>query len=405
MPTDLPAPDAAVAQTLGLGPTGRRRRRWPWVLAAVLVLGLLLVLASQLGGDTQTAWRTGQVEQGDLVVTVTAVGTLEPLNAVDVSLDVSGTVKAVYVDTDAQVTQDQVLLELDPTLLQAQERQAAASLAAVKASLGQAQVNLRSAQKEQERAETIARSGALSEAMLDQARMTTDQAASAVEVASAQVRQAQAALDAARTQLDRAVLRSPIAGVVLERNVEPGQAVISALQASTLFRVAEDLARMRIDVDVDEADVGRVHPGQTASFTVAAWPERVFQATVHKVDLAPKKGLAVVTYVATLHVDNQDGLLRPGMTATALVEAERLQGQVLLPTAALRFTPPGVDLPPPEARAGKKVGRVWILDGDKPSPVEVVTGPSDGRRAVLVEGELSVGTPLVLGVAPREGSP
>lgn len=396
----MTAPDD-VATTLGLHPDGRPRRRWGrWAAlaaggAAVIGVGAWWATREAPG----PAWETGVVERGDLAVEVTAVGTLEPLHAVDVGSTVSGTVAAVLVDTNDRVKAGQPLARLDTELLAAQAREAAAALAATEASVRRARVEAEAATRDLGSAQRLHAGGSLATAELDQARLAHDRADAALALALAQRDQARAARDAAESNLARAVIVSPIDGVVLARNVDPGQAVVSSLQVQTLFRVAEDLARMSVDVAVDEADIGRVKEGQRATFTVSAHADRVFDAVVHQVDLAPQSAAAVVTYLACLHLENPDGLLRPGMTATAEIESERLVDRLLVPTAALRFEPPGTDLPTPAERDGKRVGRVWVLDGGEPRPVEVVTSASDGRRAVVEAGDIGVGDTVLTGLA------
>ncbi|MFT4622531.1 MAG: HlyD family secretion protein [Myxococcota bacterium] len=399
-------PDAAVVASLGLGE--RRTRRWPWVVGGGVVLAALVALAVVLlrpPPEGRWVWETAPVAHGDLVVMVTAIGSLEPLNAVDIGSEASGTVAAVHVEANDVVVAGQLLAELDTSMPLAQLRQARAQLAGAEAGLTQARVAARQSRSELRRSEILHRGGAISDSVIESARSSAENAEAAVAVAVAQVSQARASRDAAETTLDHTEIRTPISGVVLERHLEPGQSVVSSLQATTAFVVAEDLQRMSVDVDVDEADVGRVAAGQQATFTVAAFGDRVFDAVVRKVDLAPKPNAQVVTYVATLELDNADSELRPGMTATVEIAAESFTDRLLVPTAALRYTPPDVDLAPPAPREGKRVARVWRLDDTVPVPIDVVTSASDGRRAVLVEGELADGDLLVIGAEPRRRAP
>lgn len=312
-----------VHATLG---AGKRPSRAPWFIGGGLVL---LVAAGGSWWMLQGAkpqgdrYHTQPVELGDLKVTVTAVGKLQPLDEVTISSELSGIVRAVHVDTNDRVAAGQVLAELDTQVLTAQARQSHAQVEASHASLQQALVSVDAQKLAFDRTKSLADKGAASQASLDQARASYETAVAAVALAEAQLRQARASDEAAHTNLGKAQVVSPIDGVVLERNVEPGQAVVSALQAATMFRVARDLDRMMVEVELDEADVGRIHQGQVADFTVAAYPDRVFDARVEKVDLAPVDSLTeVVSYGAELHLANPDQVLRPGMTATVAIATE-----------------------------------------------------------------------------------
>lgn len=391
-----------VAQSLGLR-RGARRRRWILALGGLALVG---VVAALLLRPRPEAWvyQTEPLARGELTVEITAIGTLEPLHSIEVGSEVSGTIATVHVETNDTVTAGQVLAELDTELLTSELRRTRAASKAAAAGLVQARVGADAARLELARTRTLHAGNAVSDAALEQATTAFDQAAAAVAVAEAQAEQARAALASAETQLDRTVITSPISGVVLARNVDPGQSVVSSLQAAVLFEVAEGLDRMSVDVEVDEADIGQVREGQTADFTVAAWPDRVFDAVVHKVELAPQANRQVVTYLACLHLENPEGLLRPGMTATARIQTQTWEDVLLVPNAALRWAPAEqADLPPPEPREGKQVQRVWRLGAlsGEPEPVELVTSASDGRVSRVLEGDLEVGDRLVVGAEQR----
>jgi HlyD family secretion protein len=253
-----------------------------------VVLGLLGLTAAAVW-PRETAWHyeTQSVARGDLTVQVTAIGTLEPLNSVEVSSDVSGTVASVYVETNDTVEKGQVLAELDTELLASELRRTQAASRAASASLQQSRVVAEGAEQDLARARKLHSSRVISDAGLEKAVTAQKQAVASVAMAEAQADQARATLASSRTQLTKTTIVAPIAGVILARNVDPGQAVVSSLQASTMFEVAEGLDRMSVDVEIDEADIGRVRAGQGADFTVAAWPDRVFDAVVDKVELAP----------------------------------------------------------------------------------------------------------------------
>ena len=405
MTTPLPE-TAEIAESLDTGGGQRRRRRW--IIGGILGIGLLAGAATIALWPKQTGWsyETVAVEQGTLAVQVTAIGSLEPLHAVEVGSEVSGTVARVHVETNDTVQAGQVLAELDTELLDSELRRTRAAARAADATLAQVRVTAESAAQDMRRAKGLHASAVISDAAWEQAETAHKQAVASVAVAEAQAEQARAALASSRTQLDKTTITAPISGVVLARNVDPGQAVVSSLQAAVLFEVAEGLERMSVDVEIDEADIGRVREGQRADFTVAAFPDRVFDAAVHKVELAPRTTSQVVTYVACLHLDNPGSLLRPGMTATARIETEAFDGVLLIPNAAMRFAPADqADLAPPEPRDGKQVQRVWRLSGLSgiPEAVEIVTSATDGRQSVVAEGGLSAGDAVIVSAEEVRG--
>jgi HlyD family secretion protein len=383
-----------LSQVLDVGPA-RRRRRDRWLAAA----GAATVLVASVFGVVQlrpqpVQWRTEPVRREDLHVIVDAVGTLEPREVVDIGSEQSGIVHEVFVEEDERVVVGQPLLALDPDVLSAQEREAYANVAALRAGLVQARAAERAALTERERAERLHGSRAIAPSELDAASTAAEQATAARVSAEAQLGAARARLGLAATHLDRSVLRSPIDGVVLSRQVEPGQAVVASFQSVTLFQVAADLTEMTLEIDIDEADVPRVEPGQSAAFSVPAWPDREFGALVTHVHLAPRTEGGVVTYTAELSSENLDGALRPGMTVTAHIRAEEHPDSLTVPLSALRFAPDPLpaELPPP----GLGQVRLWRLSGDQPEPVLVSLGPTDGVRQA-VTGPISSGDAVIVG--------
>jgi HlyD family secretion protein len=386
---------------------GRRRRRWLYLGGAALVL---VVGAALLARGPRTAggqFHTEPAALGDLRVTVSASGTLAPTQEVDVGSEVSGTLAAVLVQENERVRQGQVLARLDTAKLENTVAKSQASLAAAEASVAQAHAAVAEAEASLARMRQAAalsggRVPARTELETQEATVLKNQAAEAS--AKAAVAQAQATLKSDRTDLAKAIIRSPVDGVVLTRKVEPGQSVAAAMTVPVLFTLARDLARMELDIKVDEADVGSVRLGQPATFTVAAYPGRRFPATIQRVGLGSTTTDNVVTYKTVLQVANEDLALRPGMTATAtLVVADR-KGVLTVPNAALRFTPPrqagpepgglvGKLMPHPPrgpeaaAGAGKDAPRkVWVLEQGRPVPVPVQTGVSDGKVTEITGG-------------------
>jgi HlyD family secretion protein len=398
-------------------PASRRRSAWWWLAGglALLAAGLVLVLNLR-GNGAETRYRTVPVERGSLTVLVTATGSLEPTDQVDVGSELSGIVAQVYVDNNDPVRAGEILARLDTSKLDAQARQARAALEAARARGREVEATVAESRLALGRTKELFEAELVSRSSLDIAEAAFGRAEASLASARAQAAQSEATLNAIETDLTKAAIRSPVDGVVLSRNVEPGQTVAASFQAPVLFRIAQDLRRMELHVDVDEADVSRVGKGQQAAFTVDAYPDRSFPATIREVSFASKTVEGVVTYEAVLDVDNGDLLLRPGMTATAEITVERVDDALLVPNAALRFTPPSVAadesgrgglvsmlLPRPPARrrpsgaeTGDKSSQVWTLREGIPVPVPVTTGSSDGTRTVVTSDGLEAGLAVIV---------
>jgi HlyD family secretion protein len=407
-----------------------RWRRWAkyWVPAVVVVL---LALYFTRGGDEGPQYITEQVVERSLDIEVTATGNLRPTNQVDVGSEVSGRIDNVYADVNDRVGRGQVLARINTDVIEDQIRQARANLDAARAAVAQAGATLEVDSAQLARLQEVYRlsDGKVpSRTELEAAEAAVKRNRAAVASAQANVASAQAQLSTAITNRDRAVIRSPVSGVVLARQVEPGQTVAASFNTPTLFVIAEDLSQMQLRVAIDEADVGEVDAGQKATFTVDAYPGRRFPAVVERVALASnttaqssqqqqqgQQANAVINYEARLTVDNAQGLLRPGMTATANIATESTGERMLVPNGALRFEPPeeqesgGValgnedfGLEREEARA--TIGRgsrqtVHVLQDDGTlEPVEVVTGQTDGRFTAVTSDELEPGMKVVTSI-------
>lgn len=394
----------------------RRRKIIITVVALIAVTALLFTL---LRGEEKSAPKfvTAAVERGDLTITVTATGTLAPLNQVDVGSEISGMIESIAVDFNDRVKRGQVLARINTDEQQARVVQSQAALEVADARVLQAKATVQETNLKLKRCETLAQQGLCPPQDMETLRAARDRAVADEASAKAQVSQARATLDAEQTRLAKAVIRSPINGIVLKRAVEPGQTVAASLQAPILFTLAESLSQMELHVSVDEADIGQVHAGQNASFTVDAYGERTFSAKITQVRLAPQSAAGVVSYETLLAVDNKELTLRPGMTATARIVVQEIHDALLIPNAALRFTPPVTQakeqrnlmdqlLPRWGSRnqkdkddANSKQKQVWILKDQQPAAITIKTGASDGRMTQLVKGELQPGAELLVDVA------
>jgi HlyD family secretion protein len=431
MRNDNVRPSSEVNIPLSLEPSPRRRShllRWLAWGALALLLGLA-IFKWGLNRDTSTIqYETTKAQQGDLTVTVSATGNLQPTNQVDVGSEVSGTIATVEVDYNDVVKAGQVLARLDTTKLAAQASQSRAAVESARASLLQVRASLEEARIELDRFARIKKltGGKIPSAQDMDAAEATLKRAQADEAASlAKIAEAEAKLRVDQTNLDKAIIVSPINGVVLARTVEPGQTVAASLQAPVLFTLAEDLAKMELHVAVDEADVGQVRDGQHATFTVDAYPDRVYPARITQVRYGSQSVEGVVTYLSVLNVDNSDLSLRPGMTATADIVVKELKNALLVPNAVLRFAPAqqeketetssGGSLlsklfprrPHPKAQRGendknKKQQKVWTLQGNQPLAVPITTGATSGTMTEVVSGEVTPGMPLIVEAVSKD---
>lgn len=383
--------DAEALQRIGI-PARSRGRRWLGVLVVIAVIGALVaggIVWARNRGPSGPLYETARIERGELTATVTATGTLGATNTVQVGAEVSGRVVRVAVGPNDTVRVGDVLVELDQDLLEAQVREARANVSAAQAAVRVARSAEAESTRNAARAEALAERDLVPTADVEQARSVRERARAEVASATARLEIARAALTRATDSVGRAVIRSPIDGVVLTRTVEPGQAIASQFQTPVLFEVAEDLSRMHLRVDVDEADVGQVRDGQRATFTVDAYPTRTFEATIRRVDLAPRTVQGVVTYEALLDVDNSERALRPGMTATATIVTDRHEGVLLVPDPAMRFAPPQESrFGPPRGAPEVEGPAVWTDENGVATPHAVRVIASDGTRTAI-EGDVA----------------
>jgi HlyD family secretion protein len=395
------------------------RYKWPLiVLAAVGVIVGFMLLRS--GNDAAAPrYQTEPAVIGPLVVKVSATGNLQPTNQVEVGSELSGIVNQVMVDVNDRVQKGQVLAQLDVARLKDAVERSRASLAAAEAQVLVAQATVAEKQAELRRFRRISEmsNGTLpSRSEMDTADANAKRAEAEVASARANVAQVQANLRSDETNLYKASIRSPINGIVLTRKVEPGQTVAASFQAPVLFTLAEDLAKMELHVDFDEADVGQVKVGQQATFTVDAWPGRKYTAVITRVGYGSQEKDGVISYLTVLAVGNDDLSLRPGMTGTAEITTLTRDNALLVPNAALRFSPAAAAAPqkqqgrsivgtlmprppsqPKKVRAPPSEGppRVWVLRNGSPEAIEVRTGATNGKITEIIGGELKAGMEVI----------
>ena len=429
--------DEQLDDFLGVKPASTWRRYAKWMAILIGVILLCLLLARCFGPKAETQYATQAVKRGDLTVTVAATGKLAPTNQVTVGSQLSGLVTKVVVDVNDRVTAGQPLALIDPEQLDDQIRQGNAQLAANQAQVNQARATVAESQAQLNRLEEVYKlsNGRVpSKTELQTGRADYQRAVAALKVAQANVTASQANLAQSQTQRARAVIKSPVNGVVLARQVDPGQTVAASFNTPTLFVIAEDLTKMKLEVAIDEADVGSVKLGQKATFTVDAFPGRTFPATITRVDLGSNLTVSsatsssssaasststtgqVVSYAADLTVSNPTLELRPGMTATADIVTSDKHDVLLVPNAALRFKPTASGDDNGGGIAGSLTFRrprtntksattargatqtLYVKGADgKPQAVQVTTGDTNGTMTEVLSGDLKAGADVITG--------
>lgn len=416
----------SIAKLLDEPPPRRWWQRWPWWLGFVAICATLgggYAWQVHQANAALPVYTTSEVTRGNLVLTVTANGTLQPTRTINIGSELSGTVLRVNVDVNDRIKKGQVLVELDTAKLRDQILRAQAAVAAAKGKVEETRATILEAQSALNRLQAVAAlSGGKvpSKAELDAAIATLARAVAGDDSAQEGVNDALAALSTDKINLSKASIVAPSDGVVLTRAVDPGNAVAASLQAVTLFTVAEDLSKLRLWVYVDEADVGAVKEGQDATFTVSAYLTRHFPARITRVGLGSTITDNVVTYLTYLDVANADFSLRPGMTATASIIATRRDNVLVVPNTALRFVPSSAGAVKPQksitanllpripgnstrrsAAAGASTAsarQVWILPAGQdavPLAVAVTPGISDGHLTEITAGELKAGMRVI----------
>ena len=376
------------------------------LLVGVIAAALVAYYRSSVSADAPR-FNTATVSRQDIVQTVEATGTLGAVTTVQVGTQVSGTIRSLHADFNSRVRKGQVIARLDPSLLQAQVDQAAATITRLNAEVERARAALDDANVKLERATKLFDQGLIARADLDTAESTVREATASLQGAQAQIVQARAALSQNRVTLSHTVITAPVDGIVISRDVDVGQTVAASMSAPTLFVIAQDLTEMQVQASVDESDIGRIQPGQAVTFHVDAYPDDVFTGMVSQVRLQPQVVQNVVSYTTVIDVPNPEGKLKPGMTANVSIEIARMDDVLAVPNAALRFRPAEAVRTPGDAsrRAAprRRSETVWTLRDGQLQPVEVAAGLSNGTETAILYGDLDEGTRVVTGLAASDG--
>jgi len=401
------------------------------ITVAVLAAGGLAMAFWGLGDSGRgSSYTTVPIQRGDITQVVSATGTLQAVVTVQVGSQVSGTIAKLNADFNSKVKRGQVIAELDQAKFKARAEEEKANLAAAQASLAKARVTVEDSKRTLARAAELRKRDLISQSELDAAQTAHDAALSQFEVSRAQVEQAQASLNQASVDLAYTVIRSPVDGIVISRNVDVGQTVAASLQAPTLFTIANDLSKMEVHTNVDEADVGNVWVDQEVTFTVDAYPVRRFRGKVAQVRNAPTVVQNVVTYDAVVGIDNRELLLKPGMTANVEFLVSHKSNVLKIPNVAIRFRPPDQKPQPQElarqtarsaggTKGGRRGGegrarraessdgkggrlvRVYLLKERQAAPVQLRLGITDGAFTEVIEGAVEEAQPIIIGLSDK----
>lgn len=371
-----------------------------WRLAA-LACALLLAAGGAWhllpGNAAEIGYSTETVARGDLSATVTSSGAINPVVTVTVGTPVSGIIKELYADYNSQVKNGQVIAQIDPATYRALVEQSRGSYLSAQANLDKAKVTLADAERTMKRYQNLVKDGSVAVSDYDTYATAAASARAAVGAAAGSVAQAKGAYDQAKTNLDYTTITSPVDGIVISRVVEVGQTVTASMSTPTLFTIAQDLTKMQISATVDESDIGKVHEGGNATFSVDAYPETHFSGTVTQVRNAATTVSNVVTYSVIVAVDNSELKLKPGMTANVTFVAATREGVLTIPTAALRFRPKtagGKNVEAGKLETGKR--RIYVLKNGAPQPVVITTGIGNDKQTEVTSGDLSEGAEVIL---------
>lgn len=360
----------------------------------VLVIGAVLFAAFGRGVFSRKEgvnYDMVPVERRDISSFVTAIGNVSAVTTVEVGTQVSGTIREIYADYNSTVNKGQIIALIDPTTFEAQVEQAKANLMQAKAGLQRAQATLADAKRNLDRQKMLWERDLIARSDLDSAQTNYDLAVAGVSEADANVLQAQASLKKVETDLGYTRIYSPVDGIVVSRDVDAGQTVAASFQTPTLFTIAEDLTKMQIETNVDEADIGNVREGLEVTFTVDAYPNAVFSGRIKQVRIASSVVENVVTYPVIIDVSNPDLMLKPGMTANVTIITDKKENVLAVPSAAFRYRP--------SAYEGELLrGRVlWVLEEGRPLPVQVETGITDGAYVEIKSDDLKEGDRVIIG--------
>ena len=361
---------------------------------AVLLIFIAAMIIFNIS-KKQVKYETKDLKRCTITEFVEASGTINPVNTVSVGSTVSGLIQSIYVDYNSQVTKGQILAQIDPATFEATVRQNQAQIDNARANLAKLQAEIEYDKKTYERYKNLYAKNFVAKSELDQAYSTYKSDLAQIEAAKAQINQYQAALQTAQTNLGYTQIIAPVDGTVISREIDLGQPVAASFQAPELFTIAQDLTKMQIEVNVSEADIGKVKEGQDVTYTLDGYADSLFEGKVTQVRLASTTTSNVVTYSVIVNVDNDDLKLKPGMTANVSIITNKSEDVLCAPTTALKFTPNT------DGTKYKNQG-IWIMQNNKPKRVDIQTGASDDSRTEIISDDLKEGDKILTGIKGKD---
>ena len=361
---------------------------------AVLLIFIAAMIIFNIS-KKQVKYETKDLKRCTITEFVEASGTINPVNTVSVGSTVSGLIQSIYVDYNSQVTKGQILAQIDPATFEATVRQNQAQIDNARANLAKLQAEIEYDKKTYERYKNLYAKNFVAKSELDQAYSTYKSDLAQIEAAKAQINQYQAALQTAQTNLGYTQIIAPVDGTVISREIDLGQPVAASFQAPELFTIAQDLTKMQIEVNVSEADIGKVKEGQDVTYTLDGYADSLFEGKVTQVRLASTTTSNVVTYSVIVNVDNDDLKLKPGMTANVSIITNKSEDVLCAPTTALKFTPNT------DGTKYKNQG-IWIMQNNKPKRVDIQTGASDDSRTEIISDDLKEGDKILIGIKGKD---
>ena len=363
------------------------------IIICVILLIAILIVVGILSKGKKTFYETDELKKCTISQTVEASGTINPVNTVSVGSTVSGLIKKIYVDFNSVVKKGQVLAQIDPAIFEATVKQQHASIVNAQANLAKLQANADYSRKTFNRYQNLYKRNFISKSDLDQAKSTYQADMAQIEAAKAQIVQAQAQYKTALTNLDYTKITAPVDGMIISRKIDVGQPVAASFQAPELFTIAQDLKKMQIEVNVSEADIGKVEKGQSVIYTLDGYPDSEFYGKVTQVRISPTTVSNVVTYSVIVEVENEDLKLKPGMTANVQIVTKKVENVYCVSNSALK-----VNINEKNEIMKYENPGIWILENKTPKRVEVEIGISDDEKTQIISNKLKQSDKIIIGI-------